>query len=62
MCYYFFCPQKSLDDDCITELAVHYGKTRSQMEEEISQVFLLVPSLYFILLALSKTKQVEYIK
>nr|KAI8766329.1 maternal embryonic leucine zipper kinase-like [Biomphalaria glabrata] len=43
--------KKSLDDDCITELAVHYGKTRSQMEEEISQwKYDYQTATYFLLL------------
>ena len=30
--------QKRFDEDCITELAVHFKKTRKQIEEEVSEV------------------------
>ena len=30
--------QRSLDEDCLTELAVHYGKTKKEMESSVSEV------------------------
>ncbi|XP_059169005.1 maternal embryonic leucine zipper kinase-like [Physella acuta] len=43
--------KKGLDDDCITELAVHHGKTRSQMEAEISEwKYDYLTATYFLLL------------
>ncbi|KAH9490045.1 hypothetical protein Btru_035507, partial [Bulinus truncatus] len=43
--------KKCLDDDCITELAVHYGKTRSLMEDEILEwKYDYMTATYFLLL------------
>ncbi|CAL1543178.1 unnamed protein product [Lymnaea stagnalis] len=43
--------KKCLDDDCITELAVHHGKTRGQMEEQISEwKYDYMTATYFLLL------------
>ena len=30
--------QRKMDDDCITELAVHYGKTKYEMEKDVGEV------------------------
>ena len=30
--------QRKMDDDCITELAVHYGKTKEEMERDVGEV------------------------
>ena len=29
-----------MDDDCITELAVHYGKSKEEMEKDVGEVSL----------------------
>ncbi|CAG2224618.1 MELK [Mytilus edulis] len=43
--------KRSLDEDCITELAVHYGKTKPEMERDVTQFkFDYLTSSYFLLL------------
>ena len=32
-----------MDEDCITELAVHYGKTKEEMEKDVGEVCLYEP-------------------
>jgi hypothetical protein len=33
-----FLLQRCLDEDCITELAVHYGKSKTDMEKDVAEV------------------------
>ncbi|ESO81991.1 hypothetical protein LOTGIDRAFT_170401 [Lottia gigantea] len=43
--------KSTLDEDCITELAVHYGKTRTEMEEDVSKwTYDYLTASYFLLL------------
>ena len=35
---FFYLFQQIIDGDCVTEMAVHYGKTKKEMEQEICQV------------------------
>lgn len=30
--------QRKVDDDCVTELAVHYGRTKQDTEAEVQEV------------------------
>jgi len=36
--FYHLCIQWNVDDDCITELAVHYGRTKPDVEAEVQEV------------------------
>ncbi|XP_078316535.1 maternal embryonic leucine zipper kinase-like isoform X4 [Crassostrea virginica] len=43
--------KRSLDEDCLTELAVHYGKTKKEMESSVSEFkFDYLTATYFLLL------------
>ncbi|XP_061181853.1 maternal embryonic leucine zipper kinase-like isoform X3 [Saccostrea echinata] len=43
--------KRCLDEDCITELAVHYGKTKKEMEASVSEFkFDYLTATYFLLL------------
>ncbi|XP_062604583.1 maternal embryonic leucine zipper kinase-like isoform X2 [Saccostrea cucullata] len=43
--------KRCLDEDCITELAVHYGKTKKEMEAAVSEFkFDYLTATYFLLL------------
>ena len=51
-----------MDDDCITELAVHYGKTKDEMEKDVGEVctsYCIAPdkgeSTYFSFFFFTKT-------
>lgn len=51
LCFGYFCEcailsrvsslQSRVDEDCITELAVHYGKTKSEMKAMVEEVAVL---------------------